>query len=408
MGTKLAPSFANIFMGWFEDHYVYTYKLQPLVWKRYIDDVFMIWQHGDIELKEFLAYLNSQHKTIKFTEENSKSSINFLDVTVSLAHDGKLSTTLYCKPTDSHNYLLYSSEHPRHLLRGIPYSQFLRVRRICSDINDFRKNALMLSSHFIRRGYPIKLIKAALLKAELQDRDTLIAKDAPSSTSTPKTKTDDTKFYLVSTHNPCNPPLREIVEGNWSLLNKSKTTRSLNNAQLIFGQRRNKNLSDQLVRASTKTADQKSPNIIRNTCNRPKTCRYCPLIDKTDDFVSSTTGRKFYSMKNVNCQSSNLIYVITCKNCGIQYVGQTKNRILTRFQGHIFDIAHDNDTTVARHFNRCPPESPSLHNGLRINVATFIPAPPDTREAKLLRDRKEKRWMHRLQTITPFGLNLMD
>ena len=47
MGTKLAPSFANIFMGWFEDYFVYTYKNQPLIWKRYIDDIFMIWPHGE-------------------------------------------------------------------------------------------------------------------------------------------------------------------------------------------------------------------------------------------------------------------------------------------------------------------------------------------------------------------------
>ena len=85
-----------------------------------------------------------------------------------------------------------------------------------------------------------------------------------------------------------------------------------------------------------------------------------------------------------------------------------KKRILQRFQGHIFYISHDNDTTVARHFNRCPSESPSLVNGMIINVATFIPASPDTRESKLIWDREEKRWMHRLQTITPLGLNLMD
>ena len=409
MGTKLAPSFANIFMGWFEDNFVYTYKLKPLVWKRYIDDVFMIWQHGDTELKDFIAHLNTRHDTIKFTEESSRSSINFLDITVTLTAQGTLKTSLYCKPTDSHNYLLYSSEHPRHLLRGIPYSQFLRVRRICSDINDFRQNTLMLSSHFIRRGYPLKLVKAALLKAELQDRDTLIAKNAPSSATKPlKQDTDKPKFYLVTTHNPGNPPVRKIIESNWSLLNKSKTTRSINDAELIFGQRRNKNLSDQLVRASTKTTTTKTPNSIRHPCKRPKTCRYCPLIDRSEDFFSTTTRRKFYSMRNVNCQSSNLIYVITCRHCGIQYVGQTKNRILTRFQGHIFDISHDNDTTVARHFNRCPPESPSLVSGIIINVATFIPAPPDSRAAKLLRDKEEKRWMHRLQTITPRGLNLMD
>ena len=183
MGTKLAPSFANIFMGWFEDNFVYTYKLQPLVWKRYINDVFMIWQHGDSELKDFIVHLNSRHNTIKFTEESSRSSINFLDITVTLTPESTLKTTVYCKPTDTHNYLLYSSEHPRHLLCGIPYSQFLRVLRICSDTNDFRQNALMLSSHYIRRGYPLKLVKAALLKAELQDRESLdlIAKNAPTS-----------------------------------------------------------------------------------------------------------------------------------------------------------------------------------------------------------------------------------
>ena len=191
-------------------------------------------------------------------------------------------------------------------------------------------------------------------------------------------------------------------------MEKSKTTRFLNDAKLIFGQRRNKNPSDHLVRASTKTRDSNTMHVTRNPCNRLKSCRYCPLINKTGKFISTTTGREFYSMKNVNCQSSNLIYVITCKNCGIQYVGQTKNGILTRFQGHIFDIAHDNDTTVARHSNRCPPESPSLVQGMTIDIATFIPSPHDTRESKTMRDREEKRWMHRLQTITPFGLNLLD
>ena len=42
MGTKLAPSYANLFMTKFEDKYVYTYPLQPLLWKRYIDDIFLV------------------------------------------------------------------------------------------------------------------------------------------------------------------------------------------------------------------------------------------------------------------------------------------------------------------------------------------------------------------------------
>ena len=130
MGTKLAPSFANLFMGHFESKYVATYKLQPFIWKRYIDDIFLVWTYGRKELDTFVSHLNSVHHSIKFTAEISRSSISFLDVEVIKEMDGSITTSLYCKPTDTRNYLLYSSEHPRHVLKGIPYSQFLRVRRI--------------------------------------------------------------------------------------------------------------------------------------------------------------------------------------------------------------------------------------------------------------------------------------
>ena len=221
MGTKVAPSFANIFMGWFEDTFVYTYKTQPLLWKRYIDDIFMIWPHGHESLDEFVTYLNQTPKTIKFTAETSTTQVNFLDVTVTTNGNNKLTTSLYTKPTDSHNYLLYSSEHQRHPSRGIPYSQFLRVCRICSNIIDYRQHALIPASHFIRRGYPKPLVNAALTRAELQDRNSLLNRNKTKADSKPKNDAKDTdqSFYLVLTHNPKNPPLRH----NWSLLSKSKT-----------------------------------------------------------------------------------------------------------------------------------------------------------------------------------------
>ena len=413
MGTKVAPSFANIFMGWFEDNFVYTYKLQPILWKRYIDDIFMIWQHGDEALKSFVEHLNQSHTSIKFTEETSKSSVNFLDITVSLNNKQEITTSLYTKPTDSHNYLLYSSEHPRHLLRGIPYSQFLRVRRICSSIVDFRQHALTLASHFIRRGYPKYLVKNALTRAELQDRNTLLNKTRDTTTKDNPSDKNDQSFYLVVTHNPKNPPLRDIVYDNWPLLNKSKTTRTLADVNITFGLRRNKNLSDYLIRASTKTNNTDKKNVERNPCQRPTKCRYCPIINKTGKIKSHSTGKTFTTLKSVNCQSSNLIYAITCNNCGIQYVGQTKNRLMTRFQGHFNDITHDRDTTVARHLNRCETrlqnhQTHKTTGQFNITILSFIPAPPDTVESKLHRDKEEKRWMHRLTTIMPSGLNLMD
>ena len=407
MGTKLAPSFANLFMGYFEDKFVYSYHLQPFIWKRFIDDIFFVWTYGQHELDKFVNYLNNCHKTIKFTLETSLLKIKFLDITITHESDMSLSTNLYCKPTDSHNYLLYSSEHPRHLLNGIPYSQFVRLKRLCSKEGDFRLNALMLTEHFIRRGYPKHLVLKALACTESLERDTLLNKETLKE---PIPSPEHKKFYCVTTHNPLNPAIKDTIIRNWEFLGKTKTSRPLLDAEMIFGLRQNKNLSDHLVRASTSTkTNEKMPKRIDSRpCNRRSTCRYCPLLNTTGSFTSKGDNMTHPCKANINCQTSNCIYLITCTTCGTQYVGQTKNKLLTRFNSHFYDINHNNDTTVARHYNKCPPHKPGKTDGFRISVLSFIRAPPDTNAGQTERDMKEKRWIHRLTSVVPRGLNLLD
>ena len=71
MGTALAPNYANLFMDRFETKAHNNYPLKPLIWKRCIDDIFLIWTHGEDSLKDFVDFLNSLHPTIKFTSETS-------------------------------------------------------------------------------------------------------------------------------------------------------------------------------------------------------------------------------------------------------------------------------------------------------------------------------------------------
>ena len=66
IGAKFAPSYAIISLDDFEKNAIDGFHLKPWVWWRYIDDVFMIWEHGEESLKEFLAYLNTLHPTVKF------------------------------------------------------------------------------------------------------------------------------------------------------------------------------------------------------------------------------------------------------------------------------------------------------------------------------------------------------
>ena len=62
----------------------------------------------------------------------SKEKVKFLDVEVT-HKNGALSVVLFVKPTDTYQFLDPTSCHPYHCKKGIPYSQTLRLNRICSD-----------------------------------------------------------------------------------------------------------------------------------------------------------------------------------------------------------------------------------------------------------------------------------
>ena len=162
MGAALAPNYANLFMDRFKTKALSNYPLQPLIWKRFIDDIFLIWTHGEDSLKEFVNYLNNLHSTIKFTAETSTESINFLDTIVKLDNQRNLITTLYNKPTDTHLFLHHSSAHPESVTQKGPYGQYLRIRRICTLDCDFKTSADKLTQYYVNRGLPYQTTQSSL------------------------------------------------------------------------------------------------------------------------------------------------------------------------------------------------------------------------------------------------------
>jgi len=130
----------------YEQQFLSTQTLQPIMWWRYIDDIFLIWTYSESELQTFFENLNQYHPTIKFTSDYSSTEAIFLDTRVYLK-DGHIQTDLYTKPTDTHQYLDTRSCHPRHCKTAIPYSQALRLRRICSEEMNFKKRLKELNYH---------------------------------------------------------------------------------------------------------------------------------------------------------------------------------------------------------------------------------------------------------------------
>ena len=153
MGTGVAPNYANIFMDRFETRAMDNWPDKPLIWLRFIDDIFMVWTHGETKLQKFITYLNDIHPSIKFTHEASKTSVNFLDTTVKIDTDNTLYTTLYEKPTDTHLYLHHSSAHHKPCLTKAPYGQFFRLRRICAKTDDYLLHSANLIKYYLNRDY---------------------------------------------------------------------------------------------------------------------------------------------------------------------------------------------------------------------------------------------------------------
>ena len=319
-------------------------------------------------------------------------------------NDGDISTDLYCKPTDRNNYLPYDSAHPPHCKKGLPYGQFLRLRRICSRYEDFLSNSAKKAAFLLQKKYPIDELTEAFLRAEAKERSQLLR---PKETPKKEDKEKD-PIYLTTTYNPVYNGLSKQVRKTWDLLDRASSTRDLHDRSVRIGYRRPKNLKDILVKTKLTTdatcSDQ--PRTKPDLTCKARNCRYCPKLEKGGKITSKTTGRKYYAKTNVTCNSNNVVYCISCKRCGKQYVGQTKNSLKQRFQSHFYYIAHDAEKTeVSRHFNR------EGHKGLddvSIHVLEFIHHGPQSEGAVDTRLSKEFDWIHRIRSQIPLGMNAID
>ena len=105
MGTKMAVSFANIFMATVEREIISRSVTKPLTWKRYIADVFSLWNVSKNEIKAFIELANNYHATIKFTAEIQILKSLSLTHVFTRARDLKMNLFLTCARTSNRRKL---------------------------------------------------------------------------------------------------------------------------------------------------------------------------------------------------------------------------------------------------------------------------------------------------------------
>ena len=145
-------------------------------------------------------------------------------------------------------------------------------------------------------------------------------------------------------------------------------------------------------------------------------CKMCHVLSTKDDFVSSSTHRIYKyeipsSVSRIDCNSSNLIYLITCKRCALQYVGETCLKIRERFNIHNTCISHPekdhNCRILSEHFSKGSCKGATYF----VNVIEKLKGSGRDSDGKVdpavtvIRRKKETEWMLKLRTVFPYGLN---
>ena len=315
-------------MDEFETKAIDEYHLKPWVWWRYIDDVFLIWEHGEESLLEFLRHLNTLHPTIKFDSpaQYSTESLNFLDVTVSRIGD-RLKTDLYSKPTDTHQFLEFSSCHPFHTKRSIPYSQTLRLRRICSEDKDFYQRVKELKGYLKARGYDMAMVEKQVLEAMRISRDEALAEHDN------RDNRNDRDVFVTTYHPALSEKLFRIFKNAHSVLTRREDHKNVFQNVPMISYRRAKSLQDILVRAMVKNVTNE-PNICRG-CEGHARCEVCGILTKGKNFSNKDKTRTYDIRKGtLHCNTELCVYLLTCNICQKQYVGKSKPKFRARYNNY--------------------------------------------------------------------------
>ena len=380
--------------------------LEPFLWLRYIDDILVIWTHGEEQLQNFHEFINQYHPTIKFTMEFSHEQIVFLDTLVKKSADkDKLLVELYTKPTDTHNYLHFKSAHPGHTKRGGPYGQFLRIRRNCTLDTDYQKHSLFLKEKYLQRGYPENLLEYSRERAQKQNRAELLKPKLPPQDSQGQTQTQTPApnvVPLILTHHPSNHQVRKIIMDNWGILKYSDLCTKALPEEPLFATRKNTNLKDLLIR-SRMTPVTQTPGTVPNPWPNCKirNCDVCPPIKLNNKAISTVTSKQYTIPTYTQCSTTNVIYLLTCSVCKLQYVGETKNSFRRRFLDHKGYIRRNENQPTATHIKSH--RDPNAHYIPQIlEVIKKDPSLPDTTS---FRKKREVFWIYKLRTLLPRGLN---
>ena len=327
-GIKLAPPYACLAVGDFEkkmfDDLSPQFKEAISFWKRFIDDIFLLFKGSEAMCNELVDWLNNiMPGIIKLKSNYSAECVEFLDLKI-MVKNGKLVTDLFIKPTNLQLYLDYRSNHPEPCKNAIIYSQALRIVERCSLPHLAVPHLEQLKTKFLERHYPQNIVDMQIERAKQRDRKQLIYQGSK------KKKTADKKIRLIFTNNASNPPIYKWLREGKKFLKSTKAKKMGESLQVVYKQPKN---LQRIVSGCTKF-ERRQPvqGEGSHTCNSCMVA--CPVVKEATVFRSTNTRKIYRIRQRMDCSSSFVVYLATCRRCQGKYVGKSVTTFKLRHSNH--------------------------------------------------------------------------
>ena len=253
-----------------------------------------------------------------------------MGIIVILSNSGKITTDVYYKETNSHDYLNFYSHHPRHIINNIPYALAKRIIVFTSDYSKMEANLSDLCEYLVNGDYELKIIEKGIHNARLQG---------------PAPEPDEkTIIPLVSTYfsNYANDNVLDVTK---SLIKQTKDERiksAFGNVTFINSLRQPPNI----LRLLCKSQYRDNTHVIKKGLYKcqDKRCKICALYLQECDSFQTANGVTWEIRCFINCNSINVLYYLVCNYCHQEsYTGKTDD-MRDRMNNHITGCRHANTT----------------------------------------------------------------
>ena len=152
MGSPVSPVVANLCMEVIEESAIAASTPPPKVWKRYVDDSFVIFKEHSVS--KFHDTLNAVDPKISFTiNTENNGQISFLDTLIT-RKNGSVTIDVYRKPTHTDRYLEFNSHHELKHKISTAFTLINQALNLPSTAEGVRNELTRVSNTLKSNGYP--------------------------------------------------------------------------------------------------------------------------------------------------------------------------------------------------------------------------------------------------------------